>query len=183
MGRRDEELTALMRAAVRGDASAYRSLLNALTLSLRPLVRAACARIRLPAADVEDIVQEVLLAIHLKRDTWDSTQSLGPWLNAIVRHKVIDGMRRRGRREETPIEDIIDTLPSDASEPPPSREVLERYTNALGGKQRDVVRAIGMDGRTIAETARTLSMSEGAVRVSLHRGLAALSRLYQDETR
>ena len=143
MADREEELGALMRAAVAGDASAYDVLLRALTQSLRPVVRSACARVGTPMADVEDIVQDVLLAVHLKRHTWDPAQRLGPWLRAIVHHKVIDGLRRRGRRDEIPIDDVIEVLPAEREEPPPSRAALDRYTDALGGRQRDVVRAIG----------------------------------------
>ena len=179
MADREEELGALMRAAVAGDASAYDSLLRALTQSLRPVVRSACARVGTPMADVEDIVQDVLLAVHLKRHTWDPAQRLGPWLRAIVHHKVIDGLRRRGRRDEIPIDDVIEVLPAEREEPPPSRAALDRYTDALGGRQRDVVRAIGMDGASIAQTATKLGMSEGAVRVALHRGLSSLARLYR----
>lgn len=179
MSAREDELTALMRAAIGGDAAAYRSLLDALNRSLRPVVRSACARVGLPAGDIEDMVQDVLLAVHLKRHTWDPTHSLGPWLHAIVRHKVVDGVRRRGRRGEIPIDDFIDVLPSPNEEEPPSRAALDRYTGALAGKQRDVVRAIGMDGASITQTAERLAMTEGAVRVALHRGLATLSRLYR----
>lgn len=179
MATRDETLTAMMRAAVSGDAEAYRELLRALTMHLRPLARAACARVGLPQGDVEDMVQDVLLAIHLKRHTWDPSTSLGPWLRAIVRHKVIDGFRRRGRREEVPIDDFLDILPAEQAEPSPSREALERYTGALAGKQRDVVRSIGMNGESIAQTAARMGMSEGAVRVALHRGLSTLARLHR----
>jgi RNA polymerase sigma-70 factor (ECF subfamily) len=179
VGSRDEDLTSLMRASNGGDAAAYRALLSDLSKSLRPLVRAACARVGLPAADVEDMVQDVLLAVHLKRHTWDPEASLGPWLRAIVRHKVIDGFRRRGRRDEVPIEDFLEILPAEQEAPPPNRESLERYTESLVGKQKEVVRAIGMNGYSITQTSAKLGMTEGAVRVALHRGLATLARIYR----
>ena len=168
-----------MRATLEGDARAYRALLESLSRYLRPIVRSACARVGMPQGDVEDMVQEVLLAVHLKRHTWDAEQRLGPWLNAIVRHKVIDGIRRRGRRDEAPIENFLEVLPAEQAEAPPSQAALERYTDALAGRQRDVVRSIGMQGATIGETAQRLNMSEGAVRVALHRGLANLARIYR----
>ncbi len=179
MSARDDELTGLMRAANGGDAVAYRQLLQTLGMSLRPLVRAACARVGMPQGDVEDMVQDVLLAVHLKRHTWDPAQSLGPWLRAIVRHKVIDGIRRRGRHDEIPIDDVIETLPDTQEAPPPSREALDRYTSALGGRQRDVVRAVSMNGASIGQTAQSFGMTEGAVRVALHRGLQTLAKLYR----
>ena len=175
---REEELTTLMRASLAGDAAAYRAFLQALTTSLRPVVRAACARVGTRQEDVEDVVQDVLLAVHLKRHTWDMSAPLGPWLRAIVRHKVIDAFRRRGRRVEVPIDDVIDILPAEQPEPaPPSRDTLERFLKALKGRQSDIVRAISLENISIRQASERFGMSEGAVRVALHRGLAALSRM------
>ena len=70
-------------------------------------MRAAFARARLGDADIEDVVQETLLAIHLKRQTWDAEPAGSrPWVAAIARHKTIDAMRRRGVRRAEPIEDF-----------------------------------------------------------------------------
>ena len=85
---------------------------------MRAMARAAFARARVGDADIEDAVQETLLAIHLKRHTWDPSQKLGPWVNAIARHKIIDAMRRRGARRAEPIEDFEDFLAAPAEEDP-----------------------------------------------------------------
>ena len=181
MRHREEELAELLRTALTGDAAAYRSFLQKLTMGLRPVVYAACMRAGLPVADVEDMTQDVLLAIHTKRQTWDSSARLGPWVHAIVRHKVIDGFRRRGRRDVIPIDDVLETLPAETPEPGPSaRDLVERYMPLLSGKQYDVVKAISLDHASIREAAGRLSMSEGAVRVALHRGIAALARAYRE---
>ena len=82
---REEEWAALMRAAIDGDAAAYRELLQSLSLSLRSAVRRGFAQAGAPLGDVEDVVQETLLALHLKRNTWDASQPLGPWVRAIAR--------------------------------------------------------------------------------------------------
>jgi RNA polymerase sigma-70 factor (ECF subfamily) len=125
--------------------------------------------------DVEDVVQETLLAVHLKRHTWDETRPFGPWLRAIAHHKLVDGLRRRGRRIEVPVEDFADVLPTPAPDPDRSVGDAERYLQALSPKQRDVVRAVTLEGATAREAGLKLNMSEGAVRVTLHRGLAALA--------
>ena len=181
MRTREEDLAGLLRDALAGDAAAYRSFLQLLTVSLRPVVRSACARAGLPAADVEDMIQDVLLAIHTKRQTWDPAQRLGPWVHAIVRYKVIDGFRRRGKRDEIPIEDVIETLPAEApSQEPTARDLVDRYMSALTGKQYEVVKAISLDHASIRQTAERLAMSEVAVRVTLHRGIAALAKAYRE---
>ena len=107
---REEEWAAWMRAAIGGDEAAYRMLLQTLSSGLRAMVRRGFAQAGAPQGDVEDVVQETLLALHLKRNTWDPSQPLGPWVRAIARHKLIDALRRRGRRIHVPIEGVIDTL-------------------------------------------------------------------------
>ncbi len=62
-------------------------------------------------------MQEVLLAVHLKRHTYDPAAPFAPWLFAVTRNKVIDALRRRGRRVFVPIEDFAETLPSEQTEP------------------------------------------------------------------
>ena len=183
MRHREEELADLLRAALKGDAEAYRAFLRQLATSLRPVVHAACMRAGLPVGDVEDMTQDVLLAIHTKRETWDTGARLGPWVHAIVRHKVIDGFRRRGGRDEIPIDDVIETLPAPTpTVEPQARELVERYVQVLNGKQYEVVKAISLDHASIRQTAERLSMSEGAVRVTLHRGILALARAFRESS-
>ena len=102
----DDLWSQMMKASVAGDERAYRRLLEDIGRSVRAMARGAFARARVGDADVEDAVQETLLAIHLKRHTWDRSQKLAPWVNAIARHKIIDAMRRRGVRRAEPIEDF-----------------------------------------------------------------------------
>ena len=105
---REGEWAALMRAANSGDGAAYERLLRELTPALRGMARRAIAGSGSPL-DAEDIVQETLIAIHLKRQTWISTEPLGPWVRAIARHKMIDALRRRGRRVFVDIDDFAET--------------------------------------------------------------------------
>jgi RNA polymerase sigma factor (sigma-70 family) len=164
-----------MRAANRGDAVAYRQLLVAITPVLRGVVRARGGALGRDAC--EDVVQEVLLAVHLKRQSWREDQPLRPWLYAIARHKVVDAFRARGQRVDLPIEDFADHLPAgDAPDPLVARD-METMLRRLEPRAADIVRAFGLRGESIAETATRLGMSEGAVRVALHRALKALARL------
>jgi RNA polymerase sigma-70 factor, ECF subfamily len=176
---REEEWAALMRAAIAGDAAAYRGLLQSLTHSLRAATRRGFAQFGAAMNDVEDVVQETLLAIHLKRHTWDPSQPLGPWVRAIARHKLIDALRRRGRRIEVPIEAVIDFLPADEQRSDLDRQDADKLINELNGRQQAIVRSIGLEGKSIREVAEALGMNEGAVRVALHRGLKALAAIHR----
>ena len=169
-----------MRRANAGDAAAYERLLKALAIGLRAAARRGFNRAGKSDADAEDVVQETLLAIHLKRHTWDASAPLGPWVRAIARNKLVDALRRRGRRIEIPIDDFADLLPDTAEQPSGIVADVARNLGALPERQRNVVQAIAVEGISISQTAVRLSVSEGAVRVALHRGLAALAVKLKD---
>ena len=133
--------------------------------------------------DAEDIVQEVLLAIHLKRHTWDPGRPIGPWIAAIARNKAIDTLRRRGRHIEIPIEEVIDHLPAEQAVGSADAQDLDRMMGTLNGRQRDIIRSISLSGASIREVADRLEMTEGAVRVALHRALKALAARYRSDSK
>lgn len=173
---KEEQVAAQFRQALAGDMVVYRQFLQSITPVLRGLVQN-----RLPtfdAASVEDIVQEVLLAIHSKRQTWETDKPLLPWIYAIARYKSIDALRaqdRGGAGADLDIDEI------DELEAPP--DTLEQSLDVqaaigeLDGKLASVVRAIGVEGISIREAGDRLDMSENAVRVAFHRGLKQLVNL------
>ena len=177
----EDEWTGLMRSAIAGDSAAYRRLLSAIAPVLRATARRGLARAGQPVDQSEDIVQDILLAVHLKRHTWDAGAPFAPWLFAIARNKLIDALRRRGRRVFVNIDDFSETIPSEpAEESVPAREVAV-HLESLPARQRDVLQSIAVDSASIKATAAKLSMSEGAVRVALHRGLANLTARLRKE--
>ncbi len=180
---RDGDWSAAMRAALAGDGAAYRRLLADLVPFLRRICLNSCARAGLAASDAEDAVQETLLAIHLKRHTWDQDQPLKPWLAAIARNKMIDAARRRGRRAETDIADFEDVLAAPAEAQNFERELDRqgalRLLDQLSARQREAIEAVSIRGESLREAAKNLGVSEGALRVSVHRGLKALAELYR----
>lgn len=179
---REEEWATWLRLAINGDGKAYNRFLVSVTPHLRSMARRRCGQYGAPESEAEDIVQEVLLAIHLKRSTWDPSRPLGPWLTTIVRNKLVDSLRRRGRRIDVPLDDVMDFLEAeDGSHSVADRLDTETVLSKLTTPQRDIVRSISLEGADVRETAARLSMSEVAVRVALHRALKSLARLYRSE--
>jgi RNA polymerase sigma-70 factor (ECF subfamily) len=178
---REDEWTGLMRLAISGDNAAYHRLLKAVTPVLRAAARRGLARAGQPVDQSEDIVQDILLAVHLKRHTWDAGAPFAPWLFAIARNKLIDALRRRGRRIFVNIDDFAETIPSEpAAETVPATEVAAQL-QSLPVRQREVLQSIAVDSASIKETAAKFAMSEGAVRVALHRGLASLTAKLREQ--
>jgi RNA polymerase sigma-70 factor (ECF subfamily) len=178
----EEKWATMMRAALAGDESVYRRLLEEIGRAVRPMARGAFSRARVGDADVEDVVQETLMAIHLKRQTWDGGLRLAPWVNAIARHKIIDAMRRRGVRRFEPIEDFEGVLAAPEAEDPHTRGDVERMMAQLAPRARDIVKSISLDGQSITATAERLAMTEVAVRVALHRALKSLAVAWRTAT-
>lgn len=179
---REQEWAALMTAALAGDAGAYKRLLDLLAPAIRIMARGASRRFASGSSDVEDVVQEALLAIHLKRHTWNRNDPISPWIYAIVRNKFIDTIRRRSRRAETDIGDRLDDLPSDDSTEFAAAYDISRLLDQLPEREQDIVRSISIRGDSVREVADRLKMNEVAVRVALHRALKNLAAfLRKDE--
>src|SRR3954468_24766484 len=170
-----------MRQAVAGDDEAYHRLLKAITPVLRAASRRGLARAGQSPDQAEDIVQEILLAVHLKRHTWDVSAPFAPWLFAIARNKLIDMLRRRGRRVFVDIDDFAETLPGETPAETASASEVAAQLQTLPSRQRDVLQSIAVDSASIKDTAAKFSMSEGAVRVALHRGLASLTAKLREQ--
>lgn len=171
----EHEWTDLMRSANAGDTAAYHRLLSAITPVLRAAARRGLLRAGQSPDQSEDIVQDTLLAVHLKRHTWDANAPFAPWLFTIARNKLIDALRRRGRRVFVDIDDFTDVLPGEEAPELTNGVDIEAHLKMLPQRQRDVLQSISVDGLSITDTAKKFEMKEGAVRVALHRGLSALA--------
>lgn len=170
-----------MRKAIAGDEAAYKRLLSDLAVALRASVRRGFSGIAARPSEVEDVVQESLLAIHLKRHTWDQSKPIGPWIMAITRNKIIDDLRRKGRRTEVPIDTMLEILEDEGHEDAIHAHDVERVLSGLNGRNREIVQAISIDGHSAQDVAQKLGMTEVAVRVALHRSLKALVATYQEK--
>ncbi len=175
---RETEWAALLRAANAGDGQAYARFLHAVTPVLRGVVRSR-GRL-LPADQHEDVLQEVLLAIHLKRQTWREDAPVLPWLYAIARYKLADAFRRRGSAIHLPIEDLLAELEAPAHDASAARDSA-MLLGRLDARSAAIVRAMNLEGESAAEVGQRLDMSEGAVRVALHRAMQRMMRIVKGD--
>jgi RNA polymerase sigma-70 factor (ECF subfamily) len=165
----EPQYRAWMIAALDGDAAAYRRLLAALTGHLRAYyVR------RVGAATAEDLVQETLIAIHGRRATYDPGQPLTAWVFGIARYKLIDEFRREKRRASVPLEDAGELFAADESEALAARRDVEKLLARQPEAKRNLVRAVKLDGASIAEVAVRTGLSETAVKVGVHRAVKSM---------
>ena len=178
------ELKALMLASLDGDAASHRALLGRLSRRLRAYYKGKLARIERGAAEAEDLVQEAVLAIHLKRHTYDPSEPLTPWVHAIARYKLIDFVRRtRTSISDVPIDEADTIMAHDDSVDAESTYDVRRLLARLPKNMRCAIEAVKLDGQSIAEAAEKCGISESGVKVNIHRGLKALAALIAQETR
>lgn len=175
MAANEAELSELMRAGLRGDATAYRTLLGRLSGNLRAYYKGKLARVGRSSTEAEDLTQEALMAIHARRHTYDPEAPLMPWVHAIARYKLIDHLRRtRTSMTDLPIESAEAILAQDDNAATESAHDLRRLLNKLPDKMRRTIQSVKLDGLSVAETASQYDMSESDVKISVHRGLKAL---------
>ncbi|WP_250866730.1 sigma-70 family RNA polymerase sigma factor [Caballeronia sp. INSB1] len=170
----ESRLKALLLNGLDGNQNAYRDFLQALTRHLRGFLR---KRIPHYQDDVEDLVQEILLAVHNARHTYRQDEPLTAWLHAIARYKLIDFFRSRARRESLndPLDDYADLLSDTDDEPARARHDISKLLEHLPDKQRLPIVHMKLEGLSVSETAAITGLSESAVKVGVHRGLKALA--------
>ncbi|MDF9620340.1 sigma-70 family RNA polymerase sigma factor [Pseudomonas entomophila] len=173
---RESQLQALLLQGLAGDAVAYRQFLTALAAHVRGFLRR-----RLPRhpAEVEDLLQEVLLAVHNARHTYQAQQPLTAWVQAIARYKLADHLRSHARHEarHDALDDDSELFAHSDEEPAQASRDLGKLLGQLPDRQRLPIVHVKLEGLSVEETARITGLSSSAVKVGIHRGLKALGRL------
>jgi RNA polymerase sigma-70 factor (ECF subfamily) len=164
----ESDLKCLMCAGLDGDAAAHRALLRALV----PLLRSFYGhRMRDAREDVEDLVQETLIAIHTRRESFDRSRPFTAWLYAVARYRMVDFFRRR--RDQVSLDAIDAEL---ACEDGADAVIdVDMLLGTLSPKQAGAIRATHVEGKSVAEAAADAGISVSDVKVSVHRGLKALA--------
>lgn len=174
----ERDLQALMVAGLGGDAAAHKALLSRLSGHLRAYFKGRLARMGRGAIEAEDLVQEALIAIHMRRHTYDPAQPFTPWAYAIARYKLLDHLRRtKSSIKDMPIEEADELVARDDVSEVESAFDMQRLLAGISPKMRQAIQYVKLDGLSVSEAAVRSGMSESAVKVSVHRGMKALALL------
>jgi RNA polymerase sigma-70 factor, ECF subfamily len=157
-----------------GDAAAYHRFLKALSAHLRAYFR---KRLFQRPDEVEDLVQETLLAVHNQRHTYRSDQPLTAWVHAIARYKLVDLLRARASREALtdPLDDELEVFATSDTDAADARKDLGQLLASLPDRQRLPIVHVKLEGLSVVEAAQLTGMSESAIKIGVHRGLKALA--------
>jgi len=175
----EERLKALFVRGLDGDTRAYHAFLAELSAHLRGFLR---KRLYWLQDDVEDLVQEILLAVHNGRATWRPDEPLTAWVHAIARYKLADFFRARARREalQTPLDEELEIFATSDTDAADASRDLGKLLDQLPDRQRLPIVHVKLQGLSVTETAKLTGLSESAVKVGVHRGLKALAMKFQN---
>lgn len=175
----ERELKALFMRGLAGDARAHKAFLEKVAGHLRAWCR---SRLRHAPDDAEDLVQETLIAIHTRRETYDPSYPVTAWVYAIARYRLIDHWRRGKRRgEHIPVDDATGLFTAAEDEASDARRDVARLLAKLPPKQREAIRLVKLEGVSVRDAAAQTGLSESDVKVSAHRGLKTLMRMMAEE--
>lgn len=178
MAKSEQQLKALMEMGLDGDGAAHGKLLRALV----PLLQSFYRRRMCGEEDVEDLVQETLIAIHSRRATYDRRRPFTAWFYAVARYRLIDHHRRH--RVAVPIEDVESILVAEGFEDAVNARMdIDDLLATLSPKQARAIRDTHLSGKTIAEAAASEGIGESDVKISVHRGLKALAVRIRNSSR
>ncbi|WP_165772225.1 sigma-70 family RNA polymerase sigma factor [Niveispirillum lacus] len=178
-GTDEAELGLLLTAAQDGNRASYAAFLRAVVPLIRAVGRGKLAR----PADLEDFVQDTLLAVHQALPTFQPGRPVGPWLGAIARNRLSDALRRTYRRRavETDFDDgIADTVAQPEAEPAP-QVALGPLLSRLPERQRTAIEMLKVQGLSLKEASDASGVSIGALKVAVHRGIVGLRQLLRKE--
>ena len=177
----DVDWSILMARGQVGDRDSYRRLLEQIT----PYLRSVAGKSHRNRSDVEDAVQDVLLTIHAIRETYDPTRPFGPWLLAIANRRIIDSLRKQGRRrlrervltlehESMPIvqENVYEKL---------NDQQLDSALKGLSPGQRQAIELLKLKEMSLKDAAATTGLSIAALKVTTHRALKSLRKILNDK--
>jgi RNA polymerase sigma-70 factor (ECF subfamily) len=179
---RDVDWSILMARAQDGDKASYLRLLREIT----PFLRSRAAWRHRDPRDVEDAVQDILLALHSVRHTYDPARPFGPWLIAIANGRLIDRLRSQGRRKarETALTAEHENYPDRPTNPEAGaeRRGLEHAIDSLPPTQRQAIRLLKLEEMSLKEAASASGLSIASLKVATHRALKSLRKMLADRS-
>lgn len=174
----EAHLRALILKGLAGDQNAHRAFLMEAAGLLRGYFR---NRLRGAPEDAEDLVQETLVALHTRRDTYDPNYPLTAWMYAIARYRLIDHLRRAKHRAHASLDDLDIGEPDADYNASDARRDVGVLLDRLPEKQRTAIRLVKLEEKSVREASSLTGLSESDIKISIHRGLKTLMRLMAEE--
>jgi RNA polymerase sigma-70 factor, ECF subfamily len=170
-------LAELFHSGLKGNHADYACFLKSIIPLLKRMVGG-----QLPASDVDDVVQEILISVHKARHTYDGQRPFRPWLSAIAKFRISDHLRGYYAQHQDKTEDINaweDILP-DVTESTAHYESIYELLEGVPQAQKKILTLLYAEGHTAKEVGVLLGMNESAVKVAAHRAIKKIREQFKE---
>ena len=142
-------------------------------------------RITLNNAEAEDIVQETLIKVWKKRESWDEIESIEAFCYSICRNLALDRTRRADKFSES-LDETRDTTADTSYSSNPEEQVqqsdrmklVKELIGHLPEKQRSVIQLRDFEGKSYKEIADIMQMTDEQVKVTLFRARQTIKKKF-----
>lgn len=159
------QVASLVEAARGGEAEAFTALYHSFGAMVHGVLLANA-----PVQEVDDLVQEVFARAFVQLKTLREPAAFGAWLACIARNTATDFHRRTPATEQLDEAMMSGARQTDDAE---AEEVLRRLQRLPEAFRMTLILRL-VEGMTAREIAAQTRMTEGSVRVNLHRGIKLL---------
>ncbi len=167
-----------MTLAQAGDKVAYESVLKEIAPIIRNFLRKFNYRNHL---DIDNLTQEVLIAIHNSSHTYQAERSFRNWVFAIANYKLKDELRRLYRKKkltEVDFADVENFLFDEVEFEYEAKPTLAAMLSCLKPREQEIVRLLKIECNSLQEVANKMNMSVAAVKVAAHRSYEVLIKKF-----
>lgn len=156
--------------AQQGDSAAYKELLTGVSLFLKNYLRKRIFE----KSEIEEVLQEILMAVHKSLHTYDNNKAFMSWLLAITEYKVVDFVREfKKHAVETDLEPLSHFFSGTYADSD-LRIDIDRAMNKLPEREKKILTLLKIEGQSAQEVAEKLDLTEANVKVIAHRAYQQL---------
>ena len=170
--------TRLMKLTQGGDNDAYERLL----VEMSPVIFNFVRKRVFNQSHVEDVFQEVLLSFHKAKHSYRTDLPFAPWFFAVIRNAVWAALKKNHKfgQREVPLDDFFDIAALETTENGID-DRIHQALEALPEMNRQAVEMLKLKGMSVETAAKTLGISQAALRVRAHRGYSLLKKILKTQ--
>lgn len=153
-------------------------------LPLKNVLYRLALRITMNREEAEDVVQDTMLKVWNKRESWTGIDSIEAYCLAVCRNMAIDKTRKHGNDRLLP--EHGEDAAEDQAQTPYERMMLKdrmilvrRIVDTLPEKQRSCLQLRDFEGKSYREIAQVLDISEEQVKVNIFRARQTVKQKYK----
>ena len=142
-------------------------------------------RITMNAAEAEDVVQETMLKVWIRREQWNQIESIEAFCLTICRNLSLDKMRRMDNQTQSldatydPKDQHVASNPEEQAVQRDRIQLVRQLISQLPEKQRSCMQLRDMEGKSYKDIATILNMTEEQVKINIFRARQTIKERFQ----